>query len=100
MSNTNNTPGPWRTDVPDPAFVNYLVRTDHKIICTMGIDMAVEEEAANASLIAAAPELLEAVQLAHDLQVNGSVDFKKYGLTCDADIAAKFAQAIAKATQP
>jgi hypothetical protein len=60
--NTKHTPGPWRTDVSDPAFVNYDVRTDDTIICTMGIEMPTEEEAANARLIAAAPELLEALE--------------------------------------
>ena len=60
--NTQHTPGPWRTDVRDPAFVNYDVRTDDTIICTMGIEMPTEEEAANARLIAAAPELLEALE--------------------------------------
>ena len=61
--NTKHTPGPWHTDVPDPAFVNYEVRTDQTIICTMGMDMPLEEEAANARLIAAAPELLEALRM-------------------------------------
>jgi hypothetical protein len=90
MSNTKHTPGPWRADVQDPAFVNYDVRTDETIICTMGIDMCTEEEAANARLIAAAPELLEALMRLdayHSLMVS-SVDRQA------------IMDAIAKATQP
>ena len=40
-------------------------------------------------------KLVEALELATDLFENGLVDFKKYGLTCDEDIAKKYRAAIA-----
>ena len=40
-------------------------------------------------------KLVEALELATDLFENGLVDFKKYGLTCDKDIAKKYRAALA-----
>lgn len=44
-------------------------------------------------------ELLAALKLATDLRENHLVDFKKYGLTCDADILNRYKKAIAKAEE-
>jgi hypothetical protein len=94
--NTKHTPGPWRTDVRDPAFVNYDVRTDDTIICTMGIEMPTEEEAANARLIAAAPELLEALEkLEHT-----ALFWKDMGVNISIDQLKQAREAIDKATKP
>jgi hypothetical protein len=95
MSKTQHTKGTWYTDVPDPAFVNYDVRTDETIICTMGIDMGVEEEAANARLIAAAPELLEALE---KLEQTASF-WKDMGVNIPVDDLTQARAAIAKARQ-
>ena len=63
----NHTPGPW---VATTGFV----RAEHGAICKMSHDSAIKyaasqgtaEDAANAALIASAPELLEAVREAAD----------------------------------
>ena len=48
-------------------------------------------------LIAAAPDMLEALKMMQDLQYNELIDFNEYGLTCDADILKKLRAVIAKA---
>ena len=97
MENTKHTPGKWRTDVPDPAFVNYDVRTDDTIICTMGIDMGTDEEKANAFLISAAPDMLSALNALRT--ANGADDFEGWHPSFREAIEQARA-AIAKATQP
>jgi hypothetical protein len=89
--NTKHTPGPWFTDVADPAFVNYNIYASDTKICTMGIDMGVEEEAANARLIAAAPDMLEALEIAlsdleqaqneTDIDFRGSIEIARAAIT-------------------
>ena len=96
MKNKKYTPGEWRTDVPDPAFVNYDVRTDDTIICTMGIDMGTDEEKANAFLMSAAPDMLSALNALRT--ANGSNDFEGWHPSFREAIE-KARAAIAKANQ-
>jgi hypothetical protein len=63
MSNTKHTPGPWFVDV-DPrrgmSWNRQVMSDESHAVCFMAhsAGMRPEEDAANASLIAAAPELL------------------------------------------
>jgi hypothetical protein len=63
MSNTKHTPGPWMVDRPGTLF---HIRTMDEINGTVATcdpcDFATQEQLANARLIAAAPELLEALR--------------------------------------
>lgn len=56
---------------------------------------------ANAAFIVRAvnshEELLGALKMAADLCENHLIDFKKYGLTCDADILKRYKDVISKA---
>lgn len=64
---TKHTPSQWYSDEKDEQFV--IVRTDNKIIYCIEDYEVNEEDRANARLIAAAPELLEACKsLLHDLK--------------------------------
>lgn len=109
-----HTPGPWvSTDMVTPR--NWtdrkmigecvLVRTEEFAIADVRSDFCIAEEAkANARLIAAAPELLEALKavLSADLYADseGLVSFA-YPNTDEGEAAAEIARrAIAKATQP
>jgi len=87
------TPGPWRID-PDATFIgDHYVGTDSADIALMA-DWSIDlepEQWANARLIAAAPELLEAANKAFDFL--GGVDDA-------AEIRAELLSAIAKATKP
>lgn len=68
--NTNHTPGPWTTDEDDhdALYQNIKIKAGkHHTVCTVWIDDAPvrdfnAEQQANARLIAAAPELLEALK--------------------------------------
>ena len=60
-----HTKGPWRAEIGP---INSLIHTkDKSIACTYTANTTPEEAEANARLIAAAPELLEALIQAHDL---------------------------------
>lgn len=64
---SNHTPGPWVTTAG-------FIRAEHGAICQMSHDSAIRyaadpgstEDAANAALIASAPELLDAIREAAD----------------------------------
>jgi hypothetical protein len=65
---TQHTPGPWETDHKDhdSPYQNIKINAGFKTVCTIWIDDAPEhifnsEQEANARLIAAAPDLLEAL---------------------------------------
>jgi hypothetical protein len=73
MEQTAHTPGPWHNDwqfivAPDPAgihpdiYIAEIVETDDE-----GRAATTEQQAANASLIAAAPKMLEALHLCEDV---------------------------------
>jgi hypothetical protein len=57
MSETKHTPGPWSTLIPN----GRTVTSAEYIICDMS-NISMEEEQANARLIAAAPTMLEALK--------------------------------------
>jgi hypothetical protein len=66
---TQHTPGPWGTDHKDhdSPYQNIKIKAGSKTVCTIWIDDAPDhafnsEQEANARLIAAAPDLLEALQ--------------------------------------
>lgn len=65
---TKHTPGPWRVEETDDSG-QAIVRGEYIEICTCwhhSVGLVEQEMWANARLIAAAPELLEAVKDAHD----------------------------------
>lgn len=65
---TNHTPGPWSTHLVDSTVVVIPRRPFPQQISTLGhSEVADEQDYANARLIAAAPELLEALEEAVDL---------------------------------
>lgn len=77
MPDAQHTPGPWEAIGPDP-FGDYTIAPESEVLAVgasmcggPGTSLAVsnmrppEEVAANASLIAAAPDLLRALTLAH-----------------------------------
>ncbi|KOQ21815.1 hypothetical protein ABW38_26545 [Achromobacter xylosoxidans] len=62
---TNHTPGPWSTHLVDSTVVVIPRRPFPQQISTLGhSEVADEQDYANARLIAAAPELLEALEWA------------------------------------
>ena len=63
MAQTNHTPGPWTVD-PNGSYINYhneVVGTSFFLIHERFVDEFKKEQAANMALIAAAPDLLEAL---------------------------------------
>ena len=89
-----HTPGPWK--VASPLIVIAYHGVGRLIVdCDKPMSGSMEENEANASLIAAAPELLEAAKRASaELSVNGHVDCGDCAI-CDANRELK--AAIAKA---
>lgn len=64
MSTAKHTPGPWVVQEYSDGFgVSAIADDDLEAICTMIVPINGDEES-NARLIAAAPELLEALELA------------------------------------
>lgn len=98
-----HTPGPWVIGDENNACCDVLLGTDHNLTCSMDrrdnntYDEVIsrEEMLANAKLIAAAPDLLEALQalrLAREQDKylsweKGAPDFKNAELLADAAIA-------------
>lgn len=67
---TNHTPGPWSTHLVDDTVVVIPRRPLPQKFSILGhSEVADEEDFANARLIAAAPELLQALQKLLDLRV-------------------------------
>ena len=90
MTNTQHTPGPWEADSDA-----YVVNEYNRVIADVFIndDDNREERAANARLIAAAPELLAALQAVAEYW-DGGPYYNKPG-----EVEALFRAAIAKATE-
>lgn len=64
MSEFKGTPGPWEFHEDDGEGNEIVVGDNGDVICVIGSYMtSVEEDFANGPLMAAAPELLEALQL-------------------------------------
>lgn len=89
MEKTSYTPGPWRVNDLFKNIVGVYVETEKDQICEFHTDTPNVD--ANARLIAAAPELLEALIELCDLIKDGDYDFDSFSLQ-----PAK--RAIAKAT--
>lgn len=72
MNNNKHTPGPWESS-------NAVVQSDTRYICTAGSihPGRTEEDLANANLIAAAPDLLAALEAIHQGFVDGSIKWAK-----------------------
>lgn len=69
MSDIKHTPGPWRTDEDehDAPYQDIRIKAANRTVCKVWIDDAPvhdynAEQEANARLIAAAPQLLDALQ--------------------------------------
>jgi len=83
-------PAPWTLEDCEDSD-SQLVMSPHNVcVCSVA-------DEASANLIAAAPDMLEALKLALDLCYNGAISFKKYGFTSDNDIDETYRAAIAKA---
>lgn len=101
---TKHTPGPWATDEAehDQTHLPVKIKAGERTICTVWIDDAPvrdfnAEQHANAKLIAAAPELLEACGLFVNYDSSDSDDGVLMMLNYEKARTAIFA-AIAKAT--
>jgi hypothetical protein len=101
MSNTKHTPGPWEYLATNANTLNDYTRT---IFATVGECVAhvetndddgkpTEKGEANARLIAAAPELLEALEAVLRFDANMPGEYKH-----DVTLAIKVRKAISKAT--
>ena len=97
-----HTPGPWKVDQNDEYPGNYIVREfcnlwdENEAIWDTDdpqqFTALCQEDDANARLIAAAPELLEACKIGAELWHDSST-----GLVCDDEEICPFCKAIAKA---
>lgn len=69
------TPGPWSAHDDEESMATSVVMNDFgDILCVVGTYMtSAEEDYANANLIAAAPDLLEALKSIMELQTRGYV---------------------------
>ncbi|EOD6737737.1 hypothetical protein ACJ2YI_004082 [Cronobacter sakazakii] len=69
------TPGPWSSHDDEESMATSVVMNDFgDILCVVGTYMtSAEEDYANANLIAAAPDLLEALKSIMELQTRGYV---------------------------
>jgi hypothetical protein len=93
MANQNHTPGPWHIDHddrPGMKWNHHICGSNGRAVCLITHS---ETADANARLIAAAPELLEALQAIVDQEQSGDEETHMHDM---ADIARA---AIAKATQ-
>lgn len=88
---TKHTPGPWEAVIYDGAFDQPLIKSDHVVIGRVH-GMEDRQHEANAKLIAAAPELLEAC-------LNSFKTFHSIGCTMEAEIMQQLESAIKKATE-
>lgn len=93
MEEMKHTPGPWRIGTAPPNGEQAIgtIRGMMVAVATTGVGME-EETLANASLIAAAPELLEALQdvttmLEHMLMISGDPEPGSIGHKARAAIA-------------
>ena len=81
----SHTPGPWIIDLENDIYIT--VHAEHRDICDMTVDFGdVAEAEANASLIAAAPEMLRALEAAREFISNG-VEFGYIWMPEDGDPA-------------
>lgn len=89
MTDTQHTPGPWRAEWVPKGQRPWVGRIAEGRWAALACGKTDEEAEANARLIAAAPELLAALQAVADYWAGGDVP---------ADIDAAMRAAIAKAT--
>lgn len=97
MSNQQFTPGPWKVDLYR-RYV-YVVAGDDFVICERGEEA--EETLANAHLIAAAPDMYEALQYALrelEAHINGAPVEAKYLGSNDTPTTRRIVAALHKAT--
>lgn len=90
---SKHTPGPWRVDAAldedgNPLFVQVLTAQNYEVANTANGNFGDATELANARLIAAAPEILEALRLCI---AQLKADEPDFGLEGDAIYAAEMA---------
>lgn len=92
---TQHTPGPWRWAAVEGGWDG--VESDRGLICKLALN-----EPENARLIAAAPEMLEALQLVLDFHAEDTVAFvAKYGTGIGTrELCDRVRAAMAKAVAP
>ena len=90
MKEMKHTPGPWRIGTAPPNGEQAIgtIRGMMVAVATTGVGME-KETLANASLIAATPELLEALRMWLDIHETPAGFAGKYGKALDAAIAAQ-----------
>ncbi len=95
MSGAKHTPGPWHTFAPDPdaGWLDIASPDGTVIVGNEGIRLD-EATEANASLIAAAPDLLEALEKARQ-DINWMLNSRQF---LNPDVFKYLDSAIAKAT--
>jgi hypothetical protein len=93
MSESKHTPGPWRYQEGTDAYTHIVHTGVNRFLCQLAQDTSGVAEA-NARLIAAAPDLLEALQLVC-ATLGQSNDWRD-----DSQMARKARAAIAKAIEP
>lgn len=104
---TKHTPGPWRTDHHEhnEPHQNIRIKGSYRTVCTVWIDDAPvpdynAEQESNARLIAAAPELLEALKAAIDcgmVPVSSASEGGAAAHSIQVRVADQIRKAIAKA---
>jgi hypothetical protein len=84
MTDSKHTPGPWVIDPCGDILGNRNTPTDNGLICGMCEDRRDAEGAANARLIAAAPELLAALKEARSWLIDADGGYGTYDTEIDA----------------
>lgn len=82
---TQHTPGPWRVEInhSDETDGAFYVRAGAFNLCKLDTNDSVQDEA-NAKLIAAAPELLRALTLLHELACKSGLRDETIAIAYDA----------------
>lgn len=100
MEKNKHTPGPWKATAKEG---NHIIHSNTESNCLAIVGTGIfnsdplrwEEARANAALIAAAPDLLEALQELHAMYEKMT---KNFVVRVGWDVAAKAKKALAKAT--
>jgi len=97
QSSSAHTPGPWHRNIPLASkYVTIFAGRNTHVCCLTPTGLKDEEIEGNAHLIAAAPELLEAAQLAANILFLLGPEVEKLGLNAK-NVPAILGRAIAKA---
>jgi hypothetical protein len=99
---TTHTPGPWAVELPSGypcSAKSNILKPDGTILARIDYGIG-ETEQANARLIAAAPELLEALRALHEYTRVASAGYRNALTQPEDELYTQVHTLIAKATQP